>query len=85
MEADPRRPWKLYACMASATLGSLLATNALHGIWVHIVTAIIAGIAVYITPNPTRNKKNAPARGRNSSYTHERAEHYSDGDVPLGD
>jgi stage V sporulation protein SpoVS len=52
--ADPKRPYKTYAAIVSAFLTSLLVTNAteLGAVGVGLVTAAVAAIAVYVTPNP---------------------------------
>jgi hypothetical protein len=54
-KADPKRPYKTYAAIVSAFLTSLLVTNAteLGTVGVGLVTAAVAAIAVYLTPNPT--------------------------------
>lgn len=59
--ADPKRPYKTYAAVASAFLSSFLATNAADvPPWaVGLITAAVAGIAVYMTTNPkVLNQKN---------------------------
>lgn len=55
MNDDPKRPYKMYAAIVSAFLASFLATNATDmAPWaVGLVTAAIAAIAVFLTPNPT--------------------------------
>jgi hypothetical protein len=51
---DPAKPWKTIAAIVSAFLTSFVATNAtdLPAWGVGLVTAVIAAIAVYLTPNP---------------------------------
>lgn len=51
---DPAKPWKTLAAIASAFLTSFIATNAtdLPSWGVGLVTAVVAAIAVYLTPNP---------------------------------
>lgn len=52
--ADKKRPYKVYAAIALTFLSSILLTNATDlGPWgIGIITAVIAGLGVYITPNP---------------------------------
>lgn len=48
------KPYKAYAAIVSAFLSSFIATNATDlPTWgVGLVTAAVAALAVYITPNP---------------------------------
>jgi hypothetical protein len=52
--ADPKRPYKTYAAIVSAFLTSFIATNStdLPSYAVGLLTAAVAAIAVYLTPNP---------------------------------
>jgi hypothetical protein len=52
---DKTKPYKAYAAIVSAFLSSFIATNATDlPTWgVGLVTAAVAAIAVYVTPNPT--------------------------------
>lgn len=54
MKDDPTKPYKTIAAIISAFLTSFLATNAtdLPAWAVGLVTALVAAIAVYMTPNP---------------------------------
>lgn len=54
MKDDPKKPYKMYAAMSSAFLVSFLTTNATSmPAWaVGLLTALVASIAVYLTPNP---------------------------------
>lgn len=54
MKDDPKRPYKMYAAIVSAMIVSYLATNAtdLPSWAVGLLSAIVAGIAVFLTPNP---------------------------------
>lgn len=58
-KADAKRPYKMYAAIASAFLTSFVATNAadLPSWAVGLITATVAGIAVYLTGNPIQVKK----------------------------
>jgi mono/diheme cytochrome c family protein len=60
--ADPKRPYKMYAAILSAFLSSFVATNATDmPAWaVGLLTAAIAAIAVYVTPNPTTAEPAGP-------------------------
>lgn len=50
---DVKKPYKMYAAMISAALISTLTTWADAPVaFVVIVTALISGLAVFITPNP---------------------------------
>lgn len=51
---DPTKPFKTYAAVISAFLASFLLTSStLLPAWaVGVVTALIAALAVYLTPNP---------------------------------
>lgn len=51
---DPKRPYKAYATVLAAFLSSLVLTNAtdLGPLWVGIITAVLAALATYVTPNP---------------------------------
>ncbi len=51
---DKKRPYKMYAAIVSAAIASFIATNAadLPPLAVGALTAVVAGIAVYLTPNP---------------------------------
>jgi hypothetical protein len=53
--ADPKRPWKTYAAIVTAFLTSFLATNStdLPAWGVGLITAAVAALAVYLTPNPS--------------------------------
>ena len=51
--ADSKRPYKLYAAVLSAMLAQLVTYAAdLPVAVVIIATCVIAGLAVYLTPNP---------------------------------
>lgn len=53
MKADPTRPYKMYAAMASAALTTGIAEWADAPIWAVVTTAtLISALAVYLTPNP---------------------------------
>jgi hypothetical protein len=54
MKDDPSKPYKMIAAIVSAFLTSFLATNATDmPPWaVGLVTALVAAIAVFMTPNP---------------------------------
>ena len=72
VEADPKRPYKMYAAIAAAMLTSVLGESSLP-LWLRILFgAIVAGLGVYLTPNPLRYKKNADTLNK-------------DADVPLFD
>lgn len=61
LEADPKRPYKMYASMAAAFIGSLLFTEIGLPVWAKaILTALLAAITVYTVPNPLRVKKGRP-------------------------
>lgn len=51
---NPAKPWKMIAALVSAFVTSFLATNAtdLPSWAVGLLTALVAAIAVYLTPNP---------------------------------
>jgi hypothetical protein len=51
---DPAKPWKTLAAILSAFLTSFITTNAtdLPAWGVGLITAVVAAIAVYLTPNP---------------------------------
>jgi hypothetical protein len=52
---DPKKPYKMYAGIASAFLTSIV-TDATLDLprWVAaIISAAVAGLAIYMTPNPT--------------------------------
>jgi mono/diheme cytochrome c family protein len=54
MKDDPSKPYKMIAAIISAFLTSFIATNATDmPAWaIGLVTAAVAAIAVYLTPNP---------------------------------
>lgn len=55
--ADPKRPYKLYASMASAFIGSLLLGDlGLPKIVVALMIAVVAALSVYVVPNPIIRK-----------------------------
>lgn len=58
-KADAKRPYKMYAAIASAFIMSYLSTSigTLPGWAVGLLTATVAGLAVYITGNPINVKK----------------------------
>lgn len=58
-KANPSRPYKMYAAIISAFITSFLATNAtdLPSWAVGLLTALVAALAVYMTPNPINVKK----------------------------
>jgi hypothetical protein len=52
-KADPKRPYKMYAGMVSAFFTSMLMSNILPPVGTAIACALVAALAVFITPNPT--------------------------------
>lgn len=57
IEADPKRPYKMYAAMLSAFLTSIVASGLALPVWVTaIIVALIAALAVYLMPNPLKVK-----------------------------
>lgn len=54
VQADPVRPYKAYAAVVSAFLVSFIASAAteLPTLVVAALTALVAALAVYVTPNP---------------------------------
>jgi hypothetical protein len=53
IKADPKRPYKLYAAMASAFITSMIGAGLdLPGWATALGTAAVAAIAVFLTPNP---------------------------------
>ena len=66
---NPNKPYKAYAGIVAAVLSSLLAqyADAIPPVGKLIISALIAGIAVYVTPNPKMledNVRNPIARHR---------------------
>ena len=53
---SPKKPYKAIAAAISAVAASLVATNAteLGAVGVGICTAIVAGLATYLVPNPPK-------------------------------
>lgn len=51
---DPVRPYKMYAAIVAAVLTSIVTNEALNlPVWGDAgITATLAGIAVYLVPNP---------------------------------
>jgi hypothetical protein len=64
MKDDPTKPYKTIAAIVSAFLTSFIATNAtdLPSWGVGLVTALVAAIAVYLTPNPKVSVYEPPAQ-----------------------
>lgn len=52
MKPDPKRPYKAYAAALVAFLASLIASGILPVVAVAIITAVLAGVAAFYTPNP---------------------------------
>lgn len=61
LENDPKRPYKMYAAIAAAFITSLIGSNILGVYGTAVATAIVAAIAVYLTPSPLRVKKKSPS------------------------
>lgn len=58
LEADPKRPYKMYAAIAAAMLTTLLTYADVLPVWVLIVVnMILSGLFVYSTGNPLRVKQ----------------------------
>lgn len=58
LEADPKKPYKLYAAVAAGVLGSTLAYADVLPLWlVIVINSILGGLAVFLMPNPLRVKK----------------------------
>lgn len=57
MKDNPLKPYKAYAAIISAVLASLVAQGTLPAPWDSIVTAILAGLAVFVVPNPKTAEK----------------------------
>lgn len=58
LEADKKRPYKMYAAMLSAFLTSIVASGLELPAWATaILVAIIAALAVYLMPNPLKVKR----------------------------
>lgn len=75
LEANPKKPWKMYAAVASAFLSSLLLTDIGLPAWAKaIITAVIAALAVFLVPNPLRVKpadqivKKGPSANEDDPY-----------------
>lgn len=52
-EADPRKPYKMYAAVAAAMIGQLLAYSDVLPMWVVILASVVlAGVMVFKVPNP---------------------------------
>ena len=64
-KADPKKPYKMYAAIIAAFLTSFLTTSAdtLPAWAVGLITAVVAGIGVYITGNPINVKKSQVVKG----------------------
>ncbi len=63
VEANPNKPYKMYAAMASAFLTSLLLTDIGIPTWGKaIISAVVAALAVYLVKSPLRAKKTAPGK-----------------------
>ena len=71
LEADPKKPYKTYAAMASAFLSSLLVSGVPLPVWVKaLIASLVAALAVYLTGNPLRVKKSASSfSGKNNDET----------------
>lgn len=70
VKADKKRPYKMYAAMASAFLTSLLLADTGLPVWGKaLIGAVVAALAVYITPNPlklSRSNGEAPPPDANA-------------------
>lgn len=55
---DKKKPYKMYAAMLSAFIGSFLLTNSTDlPTWaVGLLTGLVAAISVFYTPNPKVNR-----------------------------
>lgn len=61
LEADPKRPYKLYATILVGSLSALLGYADVLPIWaVVVINTVLGGLAVFITPNPLRVKEGRP-------------------------
>lgn len=61
VQADPKRPYKLYATILSTMLSTFVTSELELDPWVRVlVSCIVAGLAVYLTPNRVTLKKGAP-------------------------
>lgn len=57
VEADSKRPYKLYAAMLSAFLTTLATSDAPMPTWLKaLILAAVSGLAVYIVRNPIKRK-----------------------------
>jgi hypothetical protein len=57
VEADSKRPYKLYAAILSAFLTTLVTSDVSLAPWAKaLIVSVLAGLAVYITRNPIKRK-----------------------------
>lgn len=57
LEANPKRPYKMYAAILAGALGALLVYSDVLPLWLVIaVNSILGGLAVYLVPNPLQLK-----------------------------
>ena len=69
VEANPKKPYKLYAAMVSAFIASFVASGVDLPVYVTAGgTALVAALAVYLVPNPLRAKEKAPGNVAGDLY-----------------
>lgn len=69
VEANPKRPYKLYAAIASAFIASFVASGVDLNPYVEAAgTAVVAALAVFVVPNPLREKEKAPGNVAGDLY-----------------
>jgi hypothetical protein len=62
VEADSKRPYKLYAAILSAFLTTLITSDVSLPPWAKgLIVSFLAGLAVYITRNPITRKNASPS------------------------